>query len=234
MSYLLEVIKVIGGPGSLGFLALCLAVGFGGSRVLPSARRVFHIGLALVLVSYLAMAMPAVAVGIINRLPLVAPPATADLRGVRVLVVFDGDNLAGRSRAARRFLRRASPTDVHLLGSPYLLADLRTAMRHGTRLHHDPTTWNTSAQVLRVQEISEGLAPTETAIIASRVQMPRIAALMQAAGARALLVPSDLDREPAAAGLDAVVPSYSALLASRDAIYEHAALVWYRWRGELQ
>jgi hypothetical protein len=107
-------------------------------------------------------------------------------------------------------------------------------MRPGTSLHHDPTTRDTAAQVVRVRQIGGALPSAATAVIASRVQMPRIAALMEVEGVRVLLVPSPLDREPVSSGFRALMPSCAALLASRDAIYEHAALAWYRWRGDLR
>jgi hypothetical protein len=210
-----------------------VGVGLIAARLWLPARRAVLAALILLTATYLALAIPSVATTIINALPLVTEPTPAALRAVHVLVVFDGDNLAGRERRARRVLRQASPTDVHLLGADYLLADLRMAMKPGAVLHYDSTTWNTAAQVSRVLQISEGLPPARTAVIASRVQMPRIAALMASAGADALLVPSGLDHEPATSGFRVLLPSYSALLASRDAIYEHAALAWYRWSGDI-
>ena len=52
----------------------------------------------------------------------------------------------------------------------------------------------------------------------------------QRAGSAALIV-SPIDTEPATSGWRLVVPTYYALRVSRDAIYEHAALALYTWRG---
>jgi hypothetical protein len=233
VSYLLEVLKTIGGPGSLGFLVMMVGASMVTIRVWPRTRNICGRAVASVFVLYLGLATPAVANSIVEALPAVPTPLASDVRNIGTLVVFDGDNLAGRQRRARRILQQAAPDTVYLLGAHYLLADLHMAMRPGTALHHDATTWNTSAQVERVLDIAEGAPWPSIAIVASRVQMPRIAALFARANAPLLLVASELDREPDSAGLSRWFPSYDALLASRDAIYEHAALAYYRWQGEL-
>jgi hypothetical protein len=68
-------------------------------------------------------------------------------------------------------------------------------------------------------------------VVASRLQAPRVWALARAMGLGILVMPSPVDDEPAASGLRAFVPSYLALRVSRDAIYEHVALAYYRWQG---
>jgi hypothetical protein len=61
--------------------------------------------------------------------------------------------------------------------------------------------------------------------------MPRVAALAQTAGLELDLLASPVDQEPPTEGVWRLVPTYLALRVSRDAIYEHAALAYYRWRG---
>jgi hypothetical protein len=61
--------------------------------------------------------------------------------------------------------------------------------------------------------------------------MPRIRALTATRGLDLTLLSSPLDDEPAMEGWGRFRPSYVALRTSRDAIYEHVALVYYRWRG---
>jgi hypothetical protein len=61
--------------------------------------------------------------------------------------------------------------------------------------------------------------------------MPRIAALARSAGVAPLLLPSPIDDEPPAVGVWRFVPTYIGLRTSRDAMYEHAALVYYRNKG---
>jgi hypothetical protein len=57
-----------------------------------------------------------------------------------------------------------------------------------------------------------------------------MAALIRSRNCPVALLPSAVDAEPPTAGTDRFVPSYLALRLSRDAIYEHAALVYYRSR----
>ena len=110
MSFLIEAITTVGGPGSLGFLAAAVAAAMA-CRSWPSQRR-------------------------------------------RVL--------AGLPRV------------VWGLGREYLLGDAQVAVAPGTELHHDATTWNTAAQVMHVQQIARERPPRSSAIVASRLQMPRI------------------------------------------------------------
>ena len=234
VTYLLSSIKFIGGPGSLGFfLAGVLAAGVA-ARYWPARRRLAAVAFGLLVMSYVVLALPSVGIGLVNALPASPEPPTEAIRGIRALVIFDGDNRIGRQRRAHQVLRQVSPPDVWVLGPEYLVADVRVALTGTTRLHHDATTWNTSAQVERVQYVAAQWPPMTTAVIASRIQMPRIASMFDAAGLAVLLVPSGLDREVAVSGPKSLIPSFAALAASREAIYEHAALAWYRWRGDIE
>jgi hypothetical protein len=234
MSLLLSIPKTFGGPGSLGFLlaaaVVCLAIGIRW----PAHRRRVAAAAGLVIASYIFLALPVVAHAIVDALPPLPPIDAGATRQAQSLVVFDGDNLLGRARAARRVLRQSSPREVWLLGADYLLADLRVAVGPTTTLHYDGATWNTSAQVEQVRHIARRWPPMTTAVVASRIQMPRVARLLEAVQTPVLLIPSSLDREPATSGAAVFVPSLAALAASREAIYEHAALVYYRWRGDLR
>lgn len=234
MSLLLSIPKTIGGPGSLGLLLAVAGVAAVVGWRWPTQRRRAAAGVGLVVLSYVVLALPVVAHGIMNALPPITPPDPAAVRRTQSLVVFDGDNLLGRARSARRVLRQSAPREVQLLGADYLLGDLRVALGPATTLHYDGSTWNTSAQVEQVRHIARRWPPMTTAVVASRVQMPRVARLFEAVQTSVLLIPSPLDREPASAGAAAFVPSLAALAASREAIYEHAALIYYRWRGDLQ
>jgi hypothetical protein len=55
--------------------------------------------------------------------------------------------------------------------------------------------------------------------------------LTQRARLRAGIAASAIDDEPPVSGPGLWAPTYIALRVSRDALYEHAALVYYRWRG---
>ncbi len=234
MSFLLATLKTIGGPGSLGFYlaTLVLAILIAWRR--PLRRRVVTAAVVALTAVYLLLALPVVAVSIVDALPRTDAPDAAAVDRIQSLVVFDGDNRAGRERVARQILRRSTPSEVHLLGTDHLLAALRAALGPTTTLHYDASTWNTATQVEHVRPVVGQWPPMTIAVVASRVQMPRISALLDTDHTLVLLIPSPLDREPATHGIARFVPSIGALLASRDAIYEHAALIYYRWRGDIR
>jgi hypothetical protein len=234
VAYFLTIIKFIGGPGSLGFFLAGFLAALLAWRYWPAGRRAVAWTVGALMAVYVTLALPTVALALVDALRPISPPSPDAVRSIRALVVFDGDNRAGRQRRALRVLRLATPGTVHLLGADYLLADLRVAVAPGTTVHYDATTWNTATQVVRVQQIAEQWPPMTTAVIASRLQMPRIATMLEAARTSVLLVPSGLDREPVSSGLASCLPSLAALAASREAIYEHVALAWYRWRGDIQ
>jgi len=234
VSVILTLIKTIGGPGSAGFFVLVAGLLLLMGRH-PRGRRPARVGLSGLVLAYLVLALPVVASALAGGLPATASPGPDALGRVRVLIVFDGDNRAGRLRQTREVLRAITPSDLYLLGDPYLLEDLRALVDPATTtLHDDGSTWNTAAQVDRVRQFVDRWPPLTTALIASRVQMPRIVALFTPSAPDVVLIPSPLDVEPAATGPAAFVPSLAALRASRDAIYEHAALRYTAWQQERQ
>ena len=68
-------------------------------------------------------------------------------------------------------------------------------------------------------------------MVASELQMPRVAALVRAQRLTVLLAPSPIDSEPPKAGWTSFVPRYSGLRLTRDALYERAALAYYSRQG---
>jgi hypothetical protein len=206
VTYLLSFIKSIGGPGSLGFLLTGLLAAVVAAGYWPARRRLTAAAFGMLVMSYVVLALPPVGLGLVNALPASPEPSVEAIRGIRALVIFDGDNRVGRQRRTHQVLRLASPPEVWVLGAEYLVADVRVALTGTSRLHHDATTWNTSAQVERVQHVAAQWPSMTTAVIASRIQMPRIAAMFHAAGPAVLLVPSGLDREIVVSGLKSLVP----------------------------
>ncbi len=178
---------------------------------------------------YVVLSLPVGANTIAGALPQEAPseaPATLDC-----LVVLDGDNWAGRVRQAKLLSERTRPNVVWLLGDRRLLDSLQDAGIDRDRLKlssGDPTT---REQMARVGRLSLSGCPGRRAIIASRLHMPRVAALARRLDPNVVLQPSSLDIEPPRSGPWQFVPAYSALRESQDALYEHAALAYYRWRG---
>jgi hypothetical protein len=98
-------------------------------------------------------------------------------------------------------------------------------------LRHETGVSNTRDQIDWVVLFVREHPDSRVAVVASRLQMPRVRALADAQNLRVAFVAAPIDTDPASVGWRRLWPSYAALRASRDAIYEHAALAYYRWRG---
>ena len=100
-------------------------------------------------------------------------------------------------------------------------------------VHHDRSTVTTRDQIDWVQRlVDEHRERTgDVTIIASRLQMPRVSALLCAGDLHAAIVSSPTDVEPPTAGPWRFVPTYGALRVSRDALYEHLSMPYYRYKG---
>ena len=100
------------------------------------------------------------------------------------------------------------------------------------QVSREAVTANTREQILWLRALTTGRSSAgQVAVIASRLQAPRVAALIQRAGIRTTVIPAPIDAEPSNTGVWSVVPSYSALRLSRDALYEWMALQYYERRG---
>ncbi len=226
---MLSLLKMIGSPGSISFLLLCL---IGGVLVLwlwPNRRRFGRAWLALVAVAYLFMALPAVATAIAGRLSATATPPAA-VGHLDTLAVLDGDNRRGRVRVAQQILSVDAPKEVWVLGGPWIVEALAAAGVPKERLFHDPRTPTTRDQLARVQRLIAERPTGRVGVIVSRLQAPRVARLAAAQLMPLVLIVSPVDDEPPTSGVRAFIPRYIALRVSRDALYEHAALAYYRWR----
>ncbi len=225
---LLSLLKTIGAPGSTAFLAICLGLGV----ILlawPRTRRVGRTWLVVILTGYLFLSLPWVANAIAGHLPVSPKADPQGLRTVDALLVFDGDNRRGRVREAGQVYALAQPREVWLLGEPWMLDELVDSGIPASRLKHDPAGWTTLDQLVWVRTRFAQTRDTHVAIVASRLQMPRIAALCRRARLDDVtLVASPIDREPPTSGIPLFVPTEFALRVSRDALYEHAALVYHR------
>ena len=187
--------------------------------------------LGLVFVAHAILALPVVANTIAGGLPPVAMSDPAALRNLDTLFVLDGDNRRGRVRSAAQ-AASASPAAVIVIlgGDDWLPVALAEAGVPPTRISHDHQPADTRQQMVAVQRMA-AQTPGHTALVASRLQMPRVAGLVRNAGLSCALVASPIDTEPATSGWRLFVPSYYALRVSRDAIYEHAALAYYAREG---
>jgi hypothetical protein len=223
----IDALKLIGGPGSLPFLLTSILLGLG---LLAFTRRFRKLGGVLVmgvLAMYIVLALPVVGHAIANRLPAIPPEPT---RQVATLIVLDGDNRRGRVRLMRQVIATDHPTTVWILGDRWILNALEEAGVRRDTFRFDAGARTTRAQIDQVSGIGQRATPP-VAVIASRLQAPRVVALLQSREPQVAVLASPIDEEPARSGIEQFIPAYLALRLSRDAIYEHAALAYYRWRG---
>src|SRR5262245_29486118 len=215
---MLFVLKAIGGPGSIGFLAICSALGALVSRTVPRARRFARAWLLFVYSTYIVLGLPVVANLIGDSVSSYTPLASfSELRDTDTLVVLDGDNRIGRLREARRVFDAISPKRVVVSGPPWLTDFMLEAGFPAERLITDPEVTTTLDQIHNLPRLLRDGQAHRVVIVASRLQMPRVAALAQAVDLPATLAPSPIDEEPPTAGLGLFIPQYRALRVSRDA-----------------
>jgi uncharacterized SAM-binding protein YcdF (DUF218 family) len=226
---MLRIVKMVGAPGSPLLLAVGLVVGVAIIVLWPRRRTAGRLWLVAIVSTYLALGLPWTANAIARRLPVVADP-TPPSRALDTLIVLHGDNWQGRVRLAAQVFSTSAPRVVWLLGDGGLPDALQEAGIPRTRVRSVPGDLNTRDQMTRVSGLPGVRRAGATAIIASRLHMPRVAALARARGLDLVLLPSPLDTEPPESGPSLFVPTYAALQLSRDALYEHAALAYYRWR----
>jgi len=226
------VLKVIGGPGSIGFLILCCGIGSFVSRVWPRRRWYGRAWMLVVFSLYVFLGTPIIASDISDALTSFQP--VADLQGLKpadTVVLFGGDNIRGRVREALRAHAAWPEARVVVFDGDWPLLRLLEGGIPPGQILHDPRPANTLEQMEAVREYLREHTGARAALIASRLQMPRVAALADTMGMQVELLPSLADDEPPRTGVARWVPRYIALRLSRDAIYEHAAIWYYRWKG---
>jgi hypothetical protein len=229
LAAVLSILKAVGGPGSLGFLAFTSMLALALARIGPRARRFARAWLLGIYSAYIVLGLPIVA----NRIVDTIPPHQAltdfsSLKGADLLVLFDGDNPRERIREARKVFVAVSPPLVLVSGPGWFVGKAVDADVGADQMIVDSKTATTREQVARLPETFQRLGSKHPVVVASRLQMPRIAGLLRASGIAASLAPSPLDAEPARSGWRRFLPTYGTLCASRDAIYEHVALAYYR------
>lgn len=227
---MLTIIKTVGGPGSTGLFLLLMGLGAAVRRLSPVAwlRRAATAGMLAVGAAYVVMALPLTANALLDRLPQPAVHTDHELDQTTTLFIFDGDNRQGRAIASAALAARGHLTEAWLLGADYMIDELVLAGFPPRILREDSSATNTLEQVALVQRVMARRGG-RAAIVASRLSIPRIVDFLRDAKVDALLIGAPLDDEPVRRGLWGLVPTRGALVASRDAIYEHAAL-WYYGR----
>jgi uncharacterized SAM-binding protein YcdF (DUF218 family) len=228
---MLSILKWIGVPGSIPFLGVCSAIGLVCIYLWPRSRRVGRLWLISVFVLYLCLGVPLICNTIISRLPTAPPPANVTSGTVDTVFVLAGDNRRGRVAETLRLYESAAPRRVFLSTGRWELERLLDAGVPRERIHIDGSARNTREQIEQLKALRHASPPGRIVVVASRLQMPRVSALIDAARLDVTLAPSRIDDEPPVSGGWSFVPSYIALRASRDALYEHAAIAFYAYRG---
>jgi uncharacterized SAM-binding protein YcdF (DUF218 family) len=225
-------LKAIGGPGSVGFLvlgALCaLAL-----RSFPRTRRLGWWLLIALPISYLLLAIPAVAQTLAGSAAAErAAPAAAYGRHDDIYVL-DGDNYRSRATMTATLAAAMRPRTVWVLGG----RELRDALvAQGipagqwrwaggpARTTQDQMLWIQASMTSRTQR---------AVVVASRLHTPRVRAVAQQLQMNVVVIPTPLDDEPPVAGWGRWLPSLAGLRLSREGLYERVALAYYRSKGWL-
>jgi hypothetical protein len=231
---LFSILKPIDAPGSIPFLLLAGAAGLLIMFVWPRNRRLGRYWFATLALLYVILALPLTA----RAISPTVPPSLADPRGISpgqldALVIFDGDNRRGRVTVSRDLFQSAHPPVVWVLGleADWIRDELPRVGVPPNVIQADFGTGTTRAQLEWVRNRREHIAETRMAIVASRLQLRRVAGMAKAMGLNVRLVSAPVDHEPATYGWRLYVPSYFALRVSRDGLYERAAMRYYQWRG---
>ena len=224
---MLSIFKAIGGPGSIGVLAACCAIGLVCRAA--GAPRLGRAWLLCVYLAYVVGGLPIVANGIASNLSSYRP--LEDLSVVRsadAIIVLHGDNVRGRVREATRMFAAVPGVEAILVSGDRDFTDLILAAGIPRSLVvPDSSSRNTFEQIASVGRFVRTRNIHRPVLVASRLQMPRIAALLRASSLDVVLAPSPIDDEPPTAGVRRFIPMYIGLRVSRDAIYELIAIRYY-------
>jgi len=227
---LIGVLKAIGSPGSLGFLLFGAAI----SALFLVWKRTRRLGkgmLCLLAALYVALSLPVVA-------DLVSGPGTeraaplSSYGSFDEIFVLDGDNYRSRAATAAQLAEVAKPNVVWFLGGVDLGFQLLNAGLPPKLWRQAPSPARTTRT--QIGWIKKSIARTgarRAALVVSRLQAPRVAALANQEQLEIVIVPSGLDDEPPASGLLYWLPSRAGLALSREALYERFALTYYRRSG---
>jgi hypothetical protein len=229
----LSVLKPIGAPGSIPFLVIGLVVALAMTFVWPRSRRAGRYWLMSLLTFYLLMALPIVAKMVSGALPGVTGLNPRAITPLDSVVVFDGDNRRGRVATTSQLVAMTRPREVWVLGleADWIRDTLPSAGVPAEMVHAEFGTGTTRLQLDWVVRRLSHNPHERLAIVASRLQVPRIAGMARAMRLDVPVIGAPVDDEPPASGMRVFVPTDRALRVSRDALYEHAAVAYYRSRG---
>jgi uncharacterized SAM-binding protein YcdF (DUF218 family) len=212
----LALLKAIGTPGSIGFLGFCSALGLIMRLIGPRSRRIGRAWLLVVYVSYAVGGVPRVAYAVAGGLSAHAVLPLEAVREAGTLIVLGGDNAVGRVRETQRLLEAMPNPLILVSGGPWIYDTLIGSGVPAGRMRFEGRSSNTREQIVHLAPVIRQHSPG-VVIVASALQMPRVAALVRAQRLTVLLAPSPIDSEPPKDGWTSFVPRYSGLRLTRDA-----------------
>ena len=230
----INLLKIIGGPGSLGFFAVAFVVGCVLIYVWPRRPTFGCIWLTALCALYLLLGFPPVAQFIARDLIVPLPSRTSPAYRVDELVVLAGDNEHGRVAEAVTASKTLKPHTVVVLGRRDFAQRIADAGVDTVRIRQNDSPGTTREQMEWIVSELREHPDWHIAVVASRLHMPRVSEITRQRGIHVLLLPSPLDEKLATAGVQSFFPTHDALFVSRDALYERAALAYYRARGWIQ
>lgn len=229
-----SIVKAIGGPGSIGFLALSCSVGILLAYAWPKRSAIGRSWLLGTLLLYGVLAFPFVAHSLAESLPPVRSTNLTSVGTLDELILLSGDNEDGRVAETLDAWRTVKPDLILVLGDEVLAQRLAAAGIPATHIRQNDVPASTRAQMEWVAAQMRARPVHAVGVIASRLQMPRVIELARMNALNLLFLSSPLDYNVPTSGVWSVVPSYRALELSRDALYERAAFGYYRSRGWIQ
>jgi hypothetical protein len=227
----IELFKFIGGPGSIGFFVCACAFGVLLMYVWPKGAVLGRAWLVMTCLAYVILGFPLVAHAIAESLPPPPSSGASTFRRLDELIVLAGDNEDGRVAKTFEAWHSLKPEVVLLLGDEMFAQRVAEAGIPVSRIRRNDASLTTRAQMEWIAAELQRHPVDAAALIASRLQMPRVFELARTYRLQLILLPSPLDHDCAPEGLRSLIPSYGALEVSRDALYERAALTYYRSRG---
>lgn len=230
MTLLIDAAKMVGGPGSIGFFVLWSMLALMMGRL--GWKKVSRTLLASLMALYVVLSLPPVAHRLAESLTGYRPLTdVASLTGVRTILVLDGDNRRGRVGEAKRLFDALHPDRVVVSGQTWIVEAIVEIGIPRDRITHESESRNTREQI----DLIRNWPPRSVVLVASRFQMPRIVAFLGSAASDVYLAPSPADIEISTlSSIHWLIPRYSALRISRDALYELAALYYYRRSGDIE
>jgi len=227
----LDLLKWTGGPGSIQLLLILSAAGVWLHYCRPRQRLIARAILGTTALAYWILATPVTALALEGWLPKTPLDSVRKSTEFDTIVILDGDNRRGRLAEALTLWREQTPKQLIVSGQPWLRDELIAAGVPEGRVNREGAATNTREQIAWLKALVSSPTSGEVAVVASRLQAPRVAALIRRTGVRTVIVPASIDAEPGRGGIWALVPSYAALRLSRDALYECLALRYYEARG---